>query len=91
MPLLIKCYECKVFKLQDLALRVTEFIIEHNDYTFTKTKILPRVFALCSDTNIDVRKTTLICIYKLLNVMEAELVLAHLEKVKQLGTNREIN
>ncbi|CAD8105583.1 unnamed protein product [Paramecium sonneborni] len=91
IPLLIKCYECKVPKLQDLGIRVTEFVLENNDYSFSKTKILPRIFVLTQDQNIEIRKTTLICIYKTLNVMDADLVLTSLEKVKALGTDRQLN
>ncbi|CAK94318.1 unnamed protein product (macronuclear) [Paramecium tetraurelia] len=91
IPLLIKCYECKVPKLQDLGIRVTEFVLENNDYTFSKTKILPRIFVLALDQNIEIRKTTLICIYKTLNVMDTDLVLNSLEKVKALGTDRQLN
>lgn len=51
---------------------MTEFVLENNDYTFSKTKILPRIFSLTIDANIEIRKTTLICIYKTLNVMDAD-------------------
>lgn len=39
MPLMIKCYECKIAKLQDIAVRATPFIVTNSDYTFTKTKV----------------------------------------------------
>jgi len=78
-------------KLQDLGLKITEFVLEHNDYTFSKTKILPRVFTLCVDNNIEIRKTALVCVYKTLNVMDADVVLNSLEKIKSMGTDRELN
>ena len=74
-----------------MAIRVTEFIVEHTEFTFSKTKILPRIYTLCLDPNIEVRKISLVCIYKLLNVIDSDVVLLTLEKVKSLGTDRAIN
>lgn len=70
---------------------MTEFVIENNEYTFSKSKILPRLYTLCLDTNIEVRKVALICIYKILRTLESEMVLNTLDKLKAMGTDREIN
>lgn len=94
VPLMIKCYECKIPKLQDIAVRVTPYIVKNSDYTFTKTKvlylylsqILPRIMNLCCDTNADVRKISLICILKIIDVIDrnylCDQVLTVLDKVK---------
>ena len=95
MPLILKCYECGVAKLQELALQNTEFLVKKLDFVFIKTKILPRVLKLCTDGNNDLRRSSLFCLNKIYHLFERvtiiEQVIGTLEKIKKMGADAKMN
>ncbi len=66
----MKCFECKVPKLQDIALRVSDYIVKNIDYNYTKSKLLPKILTCVIDKNADVRKIALICLYNILDLLD---------------------
>ena len=56
IPLILKCYECKVQKIQALVLSQTEFLIQKLDYTQSKNQLLPRILSLSQNASMDLRK-----------------------------------
>ena len=86
LPLQMKCFECKVPKLQDIALRVSDYIVKNIDYNYTKSKLLPKILVCVLDKNVDVRKMALICLFNVLELIDRqtinEQVLNTLEKLK---------
>ena len=95
MPLILKCFECGVAKLQELALQNTEFLVKKLDFVFIKTKILPRVLKLCVDNNNDLRRNALFCLNKIYHLFERatiiEQVIGTLEKIKKMGADAKMN
>lgn len=95
MPLILKCYECGVAKLQELALQNTEFLVKKLDFVFIKTKILPRVLKLCADNNVELRRSSLFCLNKIYHLFERvtiiEQVIGTLEKIKKMGADAKMN
>lgn len=95
MPLILKCYECEVAKLQELALQNTEFLVKKLDFVFIKTKVLPRVLKLCTDGNADLRRNALFCLSKIYHLFErvtiVEQVIGTLEKIKKMGADAKMN
>ena len=95
MPLILKCYECGVAKLQELALLNTELLVKKLDFVFIKTKILPRVLKLCTDPNSDLRRSALFCLNKIYHLFERvtiiEQVIGTLEKIKKMGADAKMN
>ena len=95
MPLILKCYECGVSKLQELALQNTEFLVKKLDFVFIKTKILPRVLKLCVENNADLRRNSLFCLNKIYHLFERstiiEQVIGTLEKIKKMGADPKMN
>lgn len=95
LPLLIKCYECGVAKLQELALKNTDFLVKNIDFLSVKTKILPRILKLCLDNSIDIRRYSLISLNKIYKLFDKntqiEQILGVLEKMKKVGTDSKMN
>ena len=95
VPLVIKCFECNVAKLQRTALKNVEFLAKKLDYGQIKTKILPRILMLCVDNNIEVRKTAILCLSKTYSIFDRttinDQILNTLEKVRKMGNNQAIN
>lgn len=90
MPLYIKCFECPN-KLKELALKKVEFLSKKFDYQFLKTKLLPRLLNMMGDKTYDIRKYSLIALYKIMALFDAQTVsdqiLVGLEKNRKMGTD----
>ena len=95
LPLLIKCYECGVGKLQELALKNTDFLVKNIDFLSVKTKILPRILKLCLDNSIDIRRYSLLSLNKIYKLFDKntqiEQIIGVLEKMKKVGTDSKMN
>jgi hypothetical protein len=94
IPLYIKCFDCPN-KLKELALKKAEFLSKKFDYQFVKTKLLPRLLNMMGDKTYDIRKYSLIALYKIMGLFDAQTVsdqiLVGLEKNRKMGTDPFIN
>jgi hydrogenase maturation factor HypE len=81
--------ECNVFKLQEVALRVTDSVVSRLDYVYTKNKILPRLLQMCLDPNIQARATSISTLKKIHQVFDRnsinDLILPTIDKMRKLG------
>ena len=95
IPLLIKCFDCGVQKLQVLAIRKAEGLFNKMDYTVLKNQVLPRILNLCTDPNIEVRKQALLMLSRTYTIFDKNVindqVLVVLEKLRKLKNNYKIN
>lgn len=94
VPLYLKCYECPN-KLKELALKKIEYLSRKFDYQFLKTKILPRLLNLINDKTYEIRKYSLIALYKTMSMYDAQTVsdqiIPGLEKNRKAGTDPFVN
>ena len=91
MPLVIKCFDCKVVKLQDLALKNTEYLIKFLEFIYIKTKILPKVLILCTDSSSELRRTAIITLSKIYHIFDrtiiSDQILVTLDKIKKMSND----
>jgi hypothetical protein len=95
VPLITKSLECGVEKIQNLALKKIEAIYQKIEYAILKSQILPRILMLCTDPNIEVRKTAILLLQKTYTVFDKttvnDQILSTLEKIRKLSNNYKIN
>jgi hypothetical protein len=72
-----------------------EFLSKKFDYQFIKTKLLPRLLNMMGDKTYDIRKYSLIALYKIMGVFDAhtisDQILVGLDKSRKMGTDPFIN
>mmetsp|Transcript_25114 Transcript_25114/g.28700 ORF Transcript_25114/g.28700 Transcript_25114/m.28700 type:complete len:815 (-) Transcript_25114:102-2546(-) len=95
MPLMFKAYECEVPQLQEQILGKTPCFVKKVEYTFLKTKVLPRVlFCVSSTKNPSVRIKALFVLKDVLKLFDRttvnESILPVLEKVKKVDSSPEV-
>jgi hypothetical protein len=95
MPLVIRCYECGVPKLQELALRNTDYFVKKLEFLYLKSKLLPKILNLCTDGNNEIRMAALVCLSKIFGLFDRTTINDHilttLDKVRKIGTDQKMN
>jgi len=71
MPLVSKCFDCGVQVIQFQALKKTETIIKDLvDYNYTKAKLLPKVLNLCTASQNELKKRSIVCLSKIYHLID---------------------
>lgn len=93
-PLLLKCFDCGVGKLEEGILKNTEFFIKKMEFSLIKNKILPRVLKLALDEKHESRKNAIFAINKMYSIFDKttimDQILPNLEKALKKSNDLEI-
>ena len=76
IPLFLKCFDCPA-KLKLLAFKKVEYLSKKMEYQFVKAKIIPKVVMIMKDTDPEVRKNSLIALWKLLSILDGDTITHH--------------
>lgn len=72
--LLFKCFDCKVPQIQLVCIEKTYTLCQKVSFGEMKSKIIPRMLMLCSDTDLRVKKRALQFVKERLDLLDPSLV-----------------
>ena len=94
LPLLLKCYDCGVGKLEEAILKNTEYLVKKLEFSLIKNRVLPKVLKLSADEKHETRKGAIVALSKICTIFDKttvnEQIMPTLEKTLKKSNDPEL-